>query len=665
MSQDKEKLFRLYCLITALSGCLLLFFLTNSWTTTIPIFSKEFFLLSVLTTFLGMLGFHIGRGSLHVSLTSILEIAILLSFGPLITIWVSAIGFSGGLLLRALDRSFIRKLPMLRSWPEQLLIAAFTAGMAVFMWTTGSLIYQALACKGCNASHYLFSLDLLILVLIVLSNNLVNSIFLAFYQKAQGYSVKEFFSKDFLTSVLFEVTTMPIGVLLATVYQVMGWATLFWFLIFLFAIGILLRNYSNTLIDVEKRVKELQVLNHFGHKANAIFNIDEILKRVYEESASIFNSSAFTIALFDAKKKEIQIELKVEKEKLFEKETFPLGKDLLSQIIFTKKEIFWREKAEFYNSEITKEIAKEITKKEAEHIAECYLGVPILIGEEVLGVMVVEQEKPRAFDSNDCHLLKTLAAQLASAIRNAKLYKEMEQNLFSVQEVSRMKDEFLNNISHELRTPLTVIIGWGELMSYGKLSEKQYLSAVDQINKSSLRLLNVVNSLLDLSKIQKGLLKLELKEIDVNEAIKRAIEDNSIEAAVKNIEINSDLSQKLPKTKADLARIQQTVSQLINNAVKFTDSEGLIVVHSEELNNEIIISVTDSGIGIDSKSLPHIFERFSQADASTTRKYGGLGVGLTLVKNLVEMHGGKIFVESEVGKGSTFSLSLPIRLSES
>jgi signal transduction histidine kinase len=660
MSKDKpNQLFRLYCFVTALAACLLLFLVTNSWTPGLELFSKEFFLLAILTTFLGTLGFHLSKGSLHVSLTSVLEITILLAFGPLVTIWASAIGFAGGLLLRAFDRTFIRRLPMLRPWPEQFLIAAFTGGMAVFMWTTGSLIYLSLACKNCAAAQYLFSTDIFILVLVILSNNLVNSVFLALYQKSQGYSIKEFFSKDFLASVGFEIAIMPIGILLATVYQVMGWATLFWFLIFLFAIGILLRNHSNTLMDLEKRIRELQVLNRFGNKANSILKLDEILRRVYEESSSIFNASTFVIALFDEAKKEIKVELKVQKGKFSEKSVLPLGKDLLSHIVSSKKAIFWREKNEWLNSDTYKVIEpKELTP-------ECFLGVPILIGDDVLGVIALEQEKPRAFDDNNSYLLKTLADQLASAIRNANLYKEMERNFLSVQEVSRMKDEFLNNISHELRTPLTVIIGWGELMSYGKLSEKQYNSAVEQINKSSLRLLNLVNTLLDLSKIQKGVLKLELKEIDLNEAIKRAIEDNSIEAAVKNVEMTSNLSQTLPKVKADLTRIQQAVSHLIHNAVKFTDSEGLIVVRSEQIDDEIIVSVSDNGIGISPTSLPYIFERFSQADASTTRKYGGVGIGLTLVKSLVEMHGGKVFVESEVDKGSTFSLSLPLELTKS
>ncbi len=655
MPKDKEhQLFRPYCLITGLAGGALLFLLTRYWPIGLPLFSGEFWLLAVLTIFLGMLGFHIGRGSLHVSLTSIFEIMTLLSFGPLVTIWVSAIGFAGGPILRALDRGYIRKLPRLRSWPDQLLISAFTGGMAVFMWTTGSLIYRALACQDCAAAHYLFSPALLILVLITVNNNLVNGFFLAFYQRCQGNSIKEFFSKDFLAIVSFETVTMPIGVLLAVVYQVMGWGTLFWFLIFLFAIGVLLRNHSNTLIDLEKRVTELQVLNRFGHKANAILNMDELLKRVYQETISIFNATAFTIALFDPIKKEIKIDLKVEKERFSEKQVLLLDKDILSHIISTKQKVFWREKIEGQNLILTKNINSK------QPLSESYLGVPIFISDEVLGAIVVEQEKPRAFDSNDCHLLKILADQLASAIRNARLYADMEQNFLSMREISRIKDEFLNNISHELRTPLTVIIGWGELMSYGKLSEKQYQSAVDQINKSSVRLLNLVNSLLDLSKIQKGSLKLDLQEINVNDAIKRAVEDNSIEAATKNVELDTNLSKDLPKIKADLARLQQAIFHLINNAIKFTSSDGLVVVHSEELANEIIISVSDNGIGIDSTALPYIFERFNQADASTTRKYGGVGVGLTLVKKLIEMHGGKIIVESEVGKGSTFSLSLPL-----
>ncbi|MBL8196288.1 MAG: HAMP domain-containing histidine kinase, partial [Blastocatellia bacterium] len=219
---------------------------------------------------------------------------------------------------------------------------------------------------------------------------------------------------------------------------------------------------------------------------------------------------------------------------------------------------------------------------------------------------------------------------------------------------------FLNNISHELRTPLTVIIGWGELMAYSRLSEKQHNSAIEQINKSSTRLLYLVNSLLDLSKIEKGSFRLELQKINVNDAIKNAVEDNTIDAVAKNIEITCQLALDLPFLFADPLRLQQIVSNLINNAVKFTNNDGLIVVRSEMIEKEVLISVSDNGIGITEEVLPHIFERFSQADASTTRKYGGVGIGLTLVKKLVEMHGGKITVESEIGKGSTFSLILPL-----
>lgn len=654
VNKEEHPLFRPYCLLTGLGGMFLLFFLTKSWTSQLPLFSGEFWLLALFATFLSTLGFNIGRGSLHVSLTSIFEIMLLLSFGPLATIWISAISFAGGPILRSLDRLYIRKLPLLRPWNDQFFISAFSGGMATFMWTVGSLTYKFLGCSDCTAINYIFSLDLAILLVVAIANNFTNSIFLGFYQKFSGNSVKEFFSKDFLSSAGFELATTPVGVLLAAIYQVMGWGALFWALLILIVVGILLRDHSNTLVDLEERLIDLRLINRFGYAANTLLNKEELLKQVYREITDLFNPTTFTIALFDSENNKIEIALRMEKNVLCEKQVLPLSEGILSHIINTKKIVLWRDRVEWKNLELSYNMSPN------HPIPESFLAVPVLNGNDVLGVIAVEKEQPRAFDSNDRRLLFTIAGQLAGAIRNARLYNEMEKNFISMRELNRMKDEFLNNISHELRTPLTVIIGWGELMAYSRLSEKQHNSAIEQINKSSTRLLYLVNSLLDLSKIEKGSFRLELQKINANDAIKNAVEDNTIDAVAKNIEITCQLTLDLPFLFADPLRLQQIVSNLINNAVKFTNNDGLIVVRSEMIEKEIFISVSDNGIGITKEILPHIFERFSQADASTTRKYGGVGIGLTLVKKLVEMHGGKITVESEIGKGSTFSLILPL-----
>ncbi len=652
--RSEHKLFRPYCLATGLAGILLLFYLTKTWPMGLAFSSYEFYLLAIFAAFLSTLGFLIGRGSLHVSLTSIFEITILLSFGPLMTIWMSAIGYSGGVVLRALDRIYISKLPQLRSWPDQLMIAAFSGGMAIFMWTAGSITYKLFACQDCAAAHYLFSLGLVSLTLVSIINNLTNSLFLAFYQKLSGYSLKRFFSKDLLASAGFEIATMPIGVLLATIYQTMGWGGFAWALLILFAIGVLLRNHSNTLVNLEERIADLRALNRFGHSANTILNMDELLKGVYQETHHLFNASKFTVALFNPTTKQLTIELNVEKGKFSNKEVLKLDKNILSYIVQNKQDIFWPSLLEWKKLKLSEKFTV------AEIIPESFLGVPISIGEDILGVIALEHEKAQVFNGNSRKLLITLADQLAGAIRNARLFSEMEGNVISMRELNRMKDEFLNNISHELRTPLTVIMGWGELMSYSQLSEKQQKSAIDQINKSSLRLFNLVNSLLDLSKLEKGSLKLDLKEINVNDAIKRAVDDNAIDAAAKNIELKCELEENLPKIMADTARIQQAISNILNNAIKFTPSTGLVLIQSEMINNQISVSVSDNGIGIDQSALSQIFESFSQVDASTTRKYGGVGIGLTLVKRLIEKHGGRVTVESEAGKGSTFSIFLPI-----
>jgi signal transduction histidine kinase len=406
-------------------------------------------------------------------------------------------------------------------------------------------------------------------------------------------------------------------------------------------------------MDLEQRLTELRVINRLGRVANSTLNMDKLLEQTFNETTELMEATIFAVVLYDAKLKQISIELMIENGQRYQRQVVDLGEGIASHIINTKQAVLFRDSAELIASRIP------YVKIQDSLLPESYLGVPILIGDEVIGVLTVQHEKARAFDQHHAQVLTTVADQLASAIRNARIYADLERNFQAVREINRIKDEFLNNISHELRTPLTVIIGWGELMANGRLSEEQLRTAIDQINKSSQRLLALVSSLLDLSKIERGALKLDRRDIDINFAVQRAVDENSFDAATKNIDLKCEYGEELPMINGDCARLQQAVSNLLNNAIKFTHDGGLVVIRSEQYDNRIMISVTDNGIGIDQSKLPFIFERFSQGDGSTTRKYGGAGIGLSLVKSLIEMHGGEVVVDSEPGKGSTFSLLLP------
>ena len=227
---------------------------------------------------------------------------------------------------------------------------------------------------------------------------------------------------------------------------------------------------------------------------------------------------------------------------------------------------------------------------------------------------------------------------------------------------NRMKDEFLAMLSHELRTPLSAILGWVQLLKMGDRSESDVATGIDVIDRNARAQAKIIESLLDVSRIISGKLQLEMRPESVEEIVNAAISTIKPESEAKHMTVESAFDAELPIIEADATRLQQIVWNLLSNAVKFTPNGGRVAVAARNLGEVVEISVTDSGEGIAEEFLPHVFDRFRQADASTTRRHGGLGLGLAIVRQLVEMHGGEVAVTSAGrGRGSTFSVRLPIK----
>ncbi len=234
-----------------------------------------------------------------------------------------------------------------------------------------------------------------------------------------------------------------------------------------------------------------------------------------------------------------------------------------------------------------------------------------------------------------------------------------EQAAEGLKETNRLRGEMIQNISHELRTPLTAIIGWTDLLLEG-VDGKQQTIGLNQIKSASEKLLQLVNDFLDLAKIERGAMQLDMTPSDISAPVRTACQSIIAAAHNKRHSIQIDIDNNLPPVLIDAARIQQVVWNLLSNAIKFTPDGGSIVVEATREGEQVLVSVTDSGIGIESKTIPLIFQGFRQANGSATRQFGGTGVGLVLVKSLLELHGGSISVDSTPGKGSRFTFSLPI-----
>lgn len=290
------------------------------------------------------------------------------------------------------------------------------------------------------------------------------------------------------------------------------------------------------------------------------------------------------------------------------------------------------------------------------------LAVPLQVGDTLIGALDVQSTSADAFTDEEISTLEILAAQLAIAIQNARAFKEQQETAERLKEIDKLKTQFLANMSHELRTPLNSIIGFSRVILKGidgPLTEMQKAD-LTSIHNSGQHLLGLINNILDLSKIEAGKMELNFAETEIEPIIKAVTSTALALVKDKDITLHQEIPDDLPKVWADTTRIRQIVLNLVSNACKFTD-EGTIITQVRTENEKVIFSVTDSGIGIPEDQMASIFEEFTQVDASTTRKVGGTGLGLPISRYFVEMHHGEIWVESEVGKGSTFSFNIPIK----
>ena len=289
------------------------------------------------------------------------------------------------------------------------------------------------------------------------------------------------------------------------------------------------------------------------------------------------------------------------------------------------------------------------------------LAVPLLREDRIIGGLVIRRKSTGEFRPEVIELMRTFATQSVLAIHNARLFREIEDKSRQIEAANRHKSEFLANMSHELRTPLNAIIGFSEVLQeklFGELNEKQAEYTSD-ILTSGQHLLSLINEILDLSKVEAGRMELELAPFDLPLAIENARTFVRERAVKHGITLDVDVDDQLGEYVGDERKIKQILLNLLSNAVKFTPEGGRISITANRTDNGAEISVSDTGIGIPPAEQPTIFEEFRQVGGEYAHKKEGTGLGLTLAKKFVELHGGKIWVESEIGKGSTFSFTLP------
>jgi signal transduction histidine kinase len=400
----------------------------------------------------------------------------------------------------------------------------------------------------------------------------------------------------------------------------------------------------------QKRAAELAVVNTVSSALASELDLDALIQLVGEQTRYIFNADIAYVALVNETGSMINFPYTYGEEL----EPVRFGEGLCTKIIQSNQPLL-------INEEMDKQVADMGTTKVGRE-ARSFLGVPIIVTGRAEGVLSVQNcTEEGMFTQDDVRLLSTIAANVGTAINNAKLFKEAQQSRAEAERANSAKSVFLANMSHELRTPLNAIIGFTSIVrrkGEGLLPQKQ-LENLDKVLISAENLLELINSVLDIAKIEAGRMDVMAANFRISALIDLCA--NTAQPLLQpGVRLEKHVDDGLELVYSDQDKIRQIVLNLLSNAAKFTQQGKIYLKAWREDEQNLCISVKDTGIGISAEALLRIFKEFEQADTTTTRKYGGTGLGLTISRNLARLLGGDLWAESTLGEGSTFTLTIPM-----
>jgi len=415
--------------------------------------------------------------------------------------------------------------------------------------------------------------------------------------------------------------------------------------------------------ELAHSVQKLEALAEVGEAVSSTLDLDKVLETIVARATQLSSSDAGAVYEFDDASQELQLRatygMPQELVDALLAKSLPLGEGATGRAAQQGKPV------EITDLSTTTPYSGGLQDVMGRSGLRAALAVPMLREGRVVGSFSVSRRRPGSFPPEVVELLQTFAAQSTLAIQNARLFREIEQKGRELQVASQHKSQFLANMSHELRTPLNAILGYTELIVdkiYGEVPEK-IGEVLERVQKSGQHLLGLINDVLDLSKIEAGQLTLGLSDYSFNDVVQGVISSVGSLAAEKQLRLSVDVAPDLPVGRGDERRIRQVLMNLVGNAIKFTEA-GEVTVRVSASDRTFVVAVADTGPGIREEDRQKIFEEFQQSDSSPTKTKGGTGLGLAIAKRIVEMHGGRIWVESTLGKGATFFFSVPVRTGE-
>ena len=501
--------------------------------------------------------------------------------------------------------------------------------------------------------------------------------------KSYGYS-REKMVKLYTADASIYLLSIPYAIVLTFAYGTAGWGAVL-ALVFTGCVAHLVgRSLAVTRTKSLQQLQRIASLTNIGKTISLRYTTDQLLMTIYIECKKIVDTSLFTIALLDESTDELSFELDVRDDTILPKDRMPVGEGLNSWVVMHHQPLLI--------GSVADEARLGVKSVADSKPTESWLGVPMIARDRVIGVISVESYKKNAFNQDDVLLMTAIANQAAVAIENAHLYKDLEGLTYALEQrvmertnelretnprllaADRSKNQFLANMSHELRTPLNSIIGFSSVLlesAKNTVAPRQY-KFLENIHAAGNHLLELINDILDLSKIEAGKMELRPDTFDLRNtiaAVERVMKGFASEA---NIHITSIVDPKLPPVRLDEGRLKQILFNLLSNAVKFSPRGGPVAIAAKFIPKDdspihldsVQIDIVDKGIGIPSEELARIFDEFYQTEEGRRSRRGGTGLGLSLTRNFVELHHGRIEVQSTPGHGSCFTLHLPVDFDE-
>jgi len=497
--------------------------------------------------------------------------------------------------------------------------------------------------------------------------------------QSYGYSLRKIIRIDGVDLAIY-LLTVPYAVMTAISFAALGWSALITLAFSgCVAIGVA-RNFAKTRIKSQQQLQRIASLTNIGKTISLRYTTEELLDAIYNECKRSVDCTLFTIALLEESTNELSFELDIRDGIRLPKERIHLGEGLNSWVASHHEPLLIGSVADEKRIGVKAVVDSKPT--------ESWLGVPMIARDRLIGVISVESFKKNAFTNDDMLLLTAIANQAAVAIENAHLYKDLEGLTFALEQrvlertnelretnlrllaADRSKNQFLANMSHELRTPLNSIIGFSSVLleNTRAVVPQRLYKFLENIHAAGNHLLELINDILDLSKIEAGKMELRTDDFDLRDtitAVERVMKGFAAEARVS---ITASIDPSVPMVRLDEGRLKQILFNLLSNAVKFSPDGGPVTIAVKSLPrttsplavDSVRIDVADRGIGIPPDQLQRIFDEFYQTEEGRRARRGGTGLGLSLTRNFVELHHGRIEVQSLPGEGSCFTLYLPV-----